>query len=147
MGMILRKSNENEIEKYEMICIFPYFCPYEIIVRESFIQSLPATLSSNLADSCLAFLVECAQTFIVVLTSECPNSSCTSFGAASFVIRISVSISPKSTILTFFLLVGPMIFLCHEPSYRMLRLIVRHCSSRFTSCHARPQASPIRSPA
>ena len=34
MGMILRKSNENEIEKYEMICIFPYFCPYEIIVRE-----------------------------------------------------------------------------------------------------------------
>ena len=25
----------------------------------------------------------------------------------------------------------------------MLRLIVRHCSSIFTSCHARPQASPI----
>lgn len=46
-----------------------------------------------------------------------------------------------------FRLVGPMIFLCLEPSYRILRLIVRHCSSRFTSCHARPQASPIRSPA
>ena len=41
----------------EMICIFPYFCPYEIIVREireSFIQSLPATLSSSLADSNVA---------------------------------------------------------------------------------------------
>ena len=40
-----------------MICIFPYFCPYEIIVREireSFIQSLPATLSSSLADSNVA---------------------------------------------------------------------------------------------
>ena len=30
------------------------------------------------------------------------------------------------------LTVGQMIFLCLEPSYRILRLIVRHCSSRFT---------------
>ena len=43
-----------------------------------------------------------------------------------------------------FRLVGPMIFLCLEPSYRILRLIVRHCSSRFTSCHARPQASDTK---
>lgn len=61
--------------------------------------------------------------------------------------KISTSVSPKSTTLTFFRLVGPMIYLRFEPSYRMLRLMVRHCSSRFTSCHAKPQASPIRSPA
>ena len=61
--------------------------------------------------------------------------------------KISTSVSPKSTLLPFFRLVGPMIFLRFEPSYRMLRLMVRHFSSRFTSCHAKPQASPIRSPA
>ena len=79
----------------ETICIFHYFCPYEIIVRkirESFIQSLPANLSSNLADSRLAFLVECAQTLMVVLTSECPNSSCTSFVSAPFARRLLVQV-------------------------------------------------------
>ena len=57
-----------------------------------FIQSLPATLSRSLAEFRFAFLVEWAQTFIVVLTSECPNSSCTSFGAAPFERRLLVQV-------------------------------------------------------
>jgi len=40
---------------------------------------LPATLSKSLAEVRFAALVAWAYTFIVVLTSECPKSFCSSF--------------------------------------------------------------------
>ena len=43
---------------------------------------MPATLSRILAEFRLASLVAWAYTFIVVLTAECPKSSCTSFDNA-----------------------------------------------------------------
>ena len=54
------------------------------------IQSLPATLSKSRAEVRFASLVAWAYTFMVVLTSECPKSSCTSFGAAPFDSRLLV---------------------------------------------------------
>ena len=35
----------------------------------------------------------------------------------------------------------------HFHQLRILRFMVRHCSSRLMSCQVRPQVSPIRSPA
>ena len=54
------------------------------------IESLPATLSKSPVEVRFASLATWAYTFMVALTSECPKSFCTSFGAAPFDSRLLV---------------------------------------------------------
>ena len=69
-----------------MFC--PCFCPYQ--PKQGQILYCPTTISSSFADFFFASLVAWAYTFIVVLTSECPRSSCTSFGCSPFSNRFVV---------------------------------------------------------
>lgn len=69
-----------------MFC--PCFCPYQ--PKQGQVLYCPTTISSSSADFFFASQVAWAYTFIVVLTSECPRSSCTSFGCAPFSNRFVV---------------------------------------------------------
>ena len=71
---------------------FPLFFPLRAETRETFCYSPPTTLSSSLAEVRFASLVAWAYIFIVVLTSACPRSSCTSLGAAPFDSRLLVNV-------------------------------------------------------
>lgn len=85
---------------------------------------MAATLSSSLADERFASLVEWAYTFMVVLTSECPRSSCTSFGAAplslfyyvgrKFLIWYKEQIADNISLWTAFVTLAVSIFLGSE---------------------------------
>ena len=74
--------------KCQILMFCPCFCPYQ--PKQGQILYCPTTISSSFADFFFASLVAWAYTFIVVLTSECPRSSCTSFGCAPFSNRFVV---------------------------------------------------------
>ena len=74
--------------KCQILMFCPCFYPYQ--PKQGQILYCPTTISSSFADFFFASLVAWAYTFIVVLTSECPRSSCTSFGCAPFSNRFVV---------------------------------------------------------
>lgn len=75
-------------EIFAVKCQILMFCPYQ--PKQGQIFYCPTTISSSFSDFFFASLVAWAYTFIVVLTSECPRSSCTSFGCAPFSNRFVV---------------------------------------------------------